>query len=100
MINGNFTFITLTVSVAPSRHKDHTCLRFVVNKRLDEWVSEDRVDCERMQLPRKDSKISSLSKNSRPASPDVLSPVDPRKLNAVLKKKRSEGTEASGTVYW
>eukprot|EP00731_Ephydatia_muelleri_P027725 Em0019g598a len=63
------------------------------NKRLDEWVSEDRVDCERMQLPRKDSKISSLSKNSRPASPDVLSPVDPRKLNAVLKKKRSEGTE-------
>lgn len=80
----------------PSCHKDHACLRcFVVNKRLDEWVSEDRVDCERMQLPRKDSKISSLSKNSRPASPDVLSPVDPRKLNAVLKKKKSDGTEAS-----
>lgn len=56
------------------------------------------MDCERMQLPRKDSKISSLSKNSRPASPDVLSPVDPRKLNAALKKKKSEGAEASPLV--
>ena len=94
---GHHTQDWITAEVL-SRKKSDDKWQFYVhyidfNKRLDEWVSEDRVDCERMQLPRKDSKISSLSKNSRPASPDVLSPVDPRKLNAVLKKKKSDGTE-------
>ena len=40
------------------------------NKRLDEWVSTDRMDFSRVQLPKKDVKVSSL-RSSRPASPDV-----------------------------
>ena len=36
-------------------------------------MSEDLLDLERLQLPRKDSKVSTLSKSSRPASPDVTS---------------------------
>ena len=63
-----------------------------VNKRLDEWVSEDRCDIERLQLPRKDSKVSNLAKNSRPSSPDVnaatLSSLDPKKFNSIAGRKR------------
>lgn len=64
-----------------------------VNKRLDEWVSEDRLDVEKLQLPRKDSKVSTLAKGSRPASPDVHSPVptlsaDPKKFNSLAGRKR------------
>jgi len=62
------------------------------NKRLDEWVSEDRCDIERLQLPRKDSKVSNLAKNSRPSSPDVnaatLSSLDPKKFNSIAGRKR------------
>ena len=71
----------------------HLCLLLcLVNKRLDEWVSEDRLDTEKLQLPRKDSKITTLSKNSRPASPDVLMnvqiPTDPKKFNSLSGRKR------------
>ena len=46
-----------------------------VNKRLDEWVVEDNVDAERLQLPRKESKIGNLTKSSRQASPvEVATP--------------------------
>ena len=60
------------------------------NKRLDEWVSEDRLDIERLQLPRKDSKVNSLSKSSRPASPDVATPTstEPKKTNSLIGRKR------------
>lgn len=75
------------------------------NKRLDEWVSEDRLDLDRLQLPRKDSKVSSLAKGSRPASPDVHTPstpaplplsapiptpssLDPKKANSLAGRKR------------
>ena len=60
-----------------------------VNKRLDEWVSEDLLDVERLQLPRKDSKVSTLSKNSRPASPDVGSlNSEPKRHNSVTGRKK------------
>lgn len=39
------------------------------NKRLDEWVTKDRLDLQRLQLPKKDSK-SALKNGSRPSSPD------------------------------
>ena len=39
------------------------------NKRLDEWVSKDRLDLHRMQLPKKDIKTP-LKNGSRPSSPD------------------------------
>lgn len=62
-----------------------------VNKRLDDWVNEDRLDIERLQLPRKDSKVSTLAKSSRPASPDVVMPLlssDPKKFNSFAGRKR------------
>ena len=49
------------------------------NKRLDEWVERDRLDIDKMQLPKKDAKTpvkdSAVSKgncssNSRASSPD------------------------------
>lgn len=60
-----------------------------VNKRLDEWISEDLLDVERLQLPRKDSKVSTLSKNSRPASPDVTSlNAEPKRHNSITGRKK------------
>ena len=70
----------------------HTCTD---NKRLDEWVSEDRCDFERLQLPRKDSKVSNLAKNSRPSSPSVhtatssaISSLDTKRFNSLAGRKR------------
>ena len=68
-----------------------------VNKRLDEWVHEDNVDPERLQLPRKESKIGALAKNSRQASPvDVPTPTgtDARKL--VGRKRKHGSVEVKG----
>ena len=46
---------------------------FLVNKRLDEWVEEERLDLSKLQLPKKeDTKKTSKGKGagSRPCSPD------------------------------
>ena len=70
-----------------------------VNKRLDEWVCEDRLDLEQLQLPRKESKVSSLARNSRPSSPDVQTPPPsspmppPKKLNGIGRKRKHESVE-------
>lgn len=49
-----------------------------VNKRLDEWVPEERMDVTKAELPKKDAKTpkkepqtSKLTNGSRPASPEV-----------------------------
>ena len=39
------------------------------NKRLDEWVTEDRLDLKKMQLPKKEVKTP-VKNGSRPCSPD------------------------------
>jgi len=77
------------------------------NKRLDEWVTEDRLDTRKVQYPRKDGmtgtagtgastpnrKVENLSilSQSRPASPLSIPPVvhnnDPTVLSAALQKK-------------
>lgn len=44
------------------------------NKRLDEWVSQDRLDLKEMQLPRKEVKTP-IKNGSRPCSPDRDIPV-------------------------
>lgn len=50
------------------------------NKRLDEWVKQDRLDLKEMQLPKKEVKTP-LKNGSRPPSPEavrkigLLSPV-------------------------
>lgn len=73
----------------------------IVNKRLDEWVNEDRLDIERLQLPRKDSKVSTLAKNSRPSSPDVHTPNSStaappnKKYNGIGRKRKHESAEVS-----
>lgn len=66
-----------------------------VNKRLDEWVSEDYVDPERLQLPRKESKIGALAKNSRQPSPvDAQTPLgmEPRKFGALVGRRKKHGS--------
>ncbi|XP_054152979.1 histone acetyltransferase KAT5-like [Oppia nitens] len=41
------------------------------NKRLDEWVSKERLDLQKLQLPRKESKsVNNLKNGSRPSSPE------------------------------
>ena len=73
-----------------------------VNKRLDEWVSEDNVDAERLQLPRKESKIGNLTKNSRQASPvDAATPPGsesglPRKHGGLVGRKRKHDSVEVG----
>ena len=72
-----------------------------VNKRLDEWVPEDLLDVDRLQLPRKDSKVSTLSKSSRPASPDVSTlNCEPKRHNSVTgrKKIKLDSAEVSDVV--
>ena len=77
----------------------------LVNKRLDEWVSEDRLDIERLQLPRKDSKVSTLARNSRPSSPDVHTPTSStapppnKKYNGIGRKRKHESAEVS-LLFW
>lgn len=43
-----------------------------VNKRLDEWVTHDRLDLKRVQVPRKEAKTPTKNglPGSRPGSPD------------------------------
>lgn len=41
------------------------------NKRLDEWVNQDRLDLKEMQLPKKEVK-SPLKNGSRPPSPEIV----------------------------
>ena len=76
-------------------------LDFIDNKRLDEWVTEDRVDIKKMQYPRKESKInSSVSRStSRAASPDVVpalpvggTGIDGRR-SSLLGRKRKVDSE-------
>lgn len=41
------------------------------NKRLDEWVNQDRLDLKEMQLPKKEVKTP-LKNGSRPPSPEIV----------------------------
>ena len=83
--------------------KCHLSCCYPDNKRLDEWVSEDRVDLDRLQLPRKESKAIGTSKNSRAASPDVAgTPPDlsRRPLTANRKRKfEHNGSEVHVHMY-
>ncbi len=76
----------------------------LVNKRLDEWVCEARLDIEQLQLPRKDSKMSSLARSSRPSSPDIQTPTPliphPKKLNGVGRKRKHESVEVRIRGRW
>ena len=76
----------------------------VDNKRLDEWVSEEKLDIEHLQLPRKDTKTpSALIKApfSRAASPDVAGVItpthllagDPIRRTSIAGRKRKLETE-------
>lgn len=48
-----------------------TFVLLAVNKRLDEWVSEDRLDYSKLQLPKKETKsVSRRTTDSRPSSPE------------------------------
>ncbi|EEC13173.1 tip60, putative, partial [Ixodes scapularis] len=47
------------------------------NKRLDEWVTAERLDMKKLQLPRKENKtpLKDVKNGSRPCSPDPLAPL-------------------------
>lgn len=82
---------------------------FTDNKRLDEWVTEDRLDLNRLQLPRKESKnptanaiatIKTMSRASSPADtsnltpPTSVTPVPhevPRRPSVAGRKRKIEG---------
>ena len=69
----------------------------VVNKRLDEWVTVDRIDVSRAYLPKKEAKHV---KSSRPASPadggDLPWPACNLKKNITnARKRKSEGMSSS-----
>ena len=66
-----------------------------VNKRLDQWVSDDLVDIDRVMFPRKECKVSTLTKSSRPTSPDALSTAtasEARKHGQVVARKRKQNS--------
>ncbi|XP_061424695.1 histone acetyltransferase KAT5 isoform X3 [Petromyzon marinus] len=61
------------------------------NKRLDEWVTYDRLDVRRMQFPRKDAKTPTKNGSgpcSRPSSPEreVVAPQKPSHQNGVQRR--------------
>ncbi|XP_032230595.1 histone acetyltransferase KAT5 [Nematostella vectensis] len=62
------------------------------NKRLDEWVTEDRLDKTRIQLPKKEDtkKISKGAAGSRPPSPerDMVNGTGPRTNKILTGRKR------------
>ena len=65
----------------------------LVNKRLDEWVDEGRLDLSKLQLPKKeDTKKSSKGKGtgSRPCSPDreLVNGVGSCRPKAIAGRKR------------
>jgi hypothetical protein len=60
------------------------------NKRLDEWVSEDRIDATKVFFPKKESKHLKNT-SSRPASPDASDlpwPACNLKKNISIARKR------------
>ena len=66
---------------------------FLVNKRLDEWVEEERLDLSKLQLPKKeDAKKTSKGKGagSRPCSPDreLVNGVGSGRPKAIVGRKR------------
>ena len=66
---------------------------FLVNKRLDEWVEEERLDLSKLQLPKKeDTKKTNKGKGagSRPCSPDreLVNGVGSGRPKAIVGRKR------------
>ncbi len=55
-------------------HYNHADLLILVNKRLDEWVEEDRMNLAKLEPPKKEAKTplkdGKMLNGSRPNSPD------------------------------
>lgn len=71
-----------------------------VNKRLDEWVTHDRLDLKRVQVPRKEAKTPTKNglPGSRPGSPE-RDPVSRGHLGDIgdgLGMRRRERTPGRG----
>ena len=63
----------------------------IVNKRLDEWVSEDSLDLEKVRLPRKESKAGLSRQTSRAASPDVQQLDSKKSILSSNRKRKANG---------
>ncbi|KPM02398.1 histone acetyltransferase KAT5-like protein [Sarcoptes scabiei] len=61
------------------------------NKRLDEWVFQDRLDLSKIQLPKRDLNSKNIKNGSRSSSPDRENNVDiedeTHKRNIIKKRK-------------
>uniref|UniRef100_S4RXD6 Histone acetyltransferase KAT5 n=1 Tax=Petromyzon marinus TaxID=7757 RepID=S4RXD6_PETMA len=73
------------------------------NKRLDEWVTYDRLDVRRMQFPRKDAKTPTKNGSgpcSRPSSPEreVVAPQKPSHVSTAAKSA-SESTTITPSSF-
>ncbi|XP_037500605.1 histone acetyltransferase KAT5 isoform X2 [Rhipicephalus sanguineus] len=91
---------------------DNQCLYYVhfidYNKRLDEWVTVERLDLKKLQLPRKENKtpLKDVKNGSRPCSPDLLAPASvvdvwPQKSPAEAKVPVKEALPpASAAESW
>lgn len=82
---------------------ENQCLYYVhfidYNKRLDEWVTSERLDIKKLQLPRKENKtpLKDVKNGSRPCSPDLLAATSvdtwPQKSPAEAKGSVKENSE-------
>jgi histone acetyltransferase HTATIP len=88
--------ITLTVSFVYAMFNDTSSYKIfnstLVNKRLDDWVSEDFLDTRKIQFPRKDGtqvgtgmstpkKVGGTTGSSRPSSPLAASSASDLTVN-------------------
>lgn len=72
-----YIFLTALAEILSIKSKNGEQLYYIhyidYNKRLDEWVTENRLDLQRIQFPKRDNK-SNIIKNgtpSRPSSPEL-----------------------------
>ncbi|XP_077521957.1 histone acetyltransferase Tip60 isoform X3 [Amblyomma americanum] len=85
---------------------DNQCLYYVhfidYNKRLDEWVTVERLDVKKLQLPRKENKtpLKDVKNGSRPCSPDLLAPTSVPDGNSQVDvwPQKSPAAEAKGAI--
>ena len=78
----------------------HNYFCVLVNKRLDEWVEEERLDLTKLQMPKKeDTKKINKGAGSRPCSPDreLVNGVGSGRPKApVGRKRKANAMDKSG----
>lgn len=105
-----FLFPALAEILSIKELPENQCLYYVhfidYNKRLDEWVTSERLDIKKLQLPRKENKtpLKDVKNGSRPCSPDLLAATSvdtwPQKSPAEAKGSVKEALPPASTESW